>query len=209
MDKFRSRNFNLVLYDEDESHRNALDYIEKNCDYAMILHDMDTNETGEIKKPHYHVVLRFPNAKWSTSLANDLGIAENYIEECRSLKRSLLYLIHYYDEDKYQYDIDDVKGSLKNRLIEILQNGDKTENEKMKEIITYIDSVCDVIEYSCFIRYFVANGYTDVVRRDWVIIKCLIDEHNNHYRYNNKIGNIFDKSIYQVDVDDFFNTHRS
>ena len=137
MEKFRSRNFNLVLYDEDESHKNALDYIEKNCDYAMILHDMDTNEIGEIKKAHYHVVLRFPNAKWSTSLANDLGIGENYIEECRSLKRSLLYLIHYYDEDKYQYDIDDVKGSLKNRLIEIYLHHNNESNIINFFLMTY------------------------------------------------------------------------
>lgn len=183
MEKFRSRNFNLVLYSEDESHRQAIDYIKKNCDYAMILHDMDTYEdTGELKKSHYHVVVRFPNAKWSTSFANDLGIGENYLEECRSLKRSLLYLIHFYDENKYQYDVDDVTGSLKKRLQEILTNSDKTENEKMQDLISYIDNFDNFIEMSQFIRYCVSIGYTDVCRRDYQLLTSIIIEHNSKYR---------------------------
>lgn len=97
----------------------------------MILHDRDVdNITGEIKKPHYHFVVRFQNARWNTSLSEDLNITPNYIEESRSLKRSLLYLIHYYDEDKYQYSLEDVEGSLKGRLLEIIKNGEK---QKMKK----------------------------------------------------------------------------
>ena len=130
MENFRSKNFNLVLYDEDKTHKKAIDYIIKNYDYAMILHDKDFNDDGEIKKPHYHIVIRFPNARWNTALANELEITENYIEECRSLKRSLLYLIHYYDENKYQYQLNDVEGSLKRRLEEII----KSEYDKFNKV---------------------------------------------------------------------------
>ena len=93
MKKFRSCNFNLILYpSEDETHRNALEIIEKNYDYAMICHNLDTDDNGELLKEHYHIVIRFKNAKWNTALSEELGITENYIEESRSLKRSLLYL---------------------------------------------------------------------------------------------------------------------
>lgn len=183
MEKFRARNFNLVLYDEDETHKKALDYIQKNYDYAMILHDKDIDDlTGEIKKPHYHVVLRFQNAKWNTSLAEDLGITQNYIEESRSLKRSLLYLIHFYDEDKYQYKLNDVDGPLRKRLEEIIKNGEKTENEKMQELIDFIDNFDSEILIPQFIRYCVGIGYTDVVRRDFNLLCPIIEEHNSYYR---------------------------
>ena len=183
MEKFRARNFNLVLYDEDETHKKALDYIQKNYDYAMILHDKDIDDlTGEIKKPHYHIVIRFANAKWNTSLADDLGIAQNYIEESRSLKRSLLYLIHFYDENKYQYELNEVDGSLKKRLEEIIRNGEKTENEKMQELIDFIDNSENEISIPQFIRYCVGIGYTDVVRRDFNILMPILEEHNSYYR---------------------------
>lgn len=183
MEKFRARNFNLILYDEDETHRSALDYIQKNLDYAKILHDRDVDDlTGEIKKPHYHIVLRFQNAKWNTSLAEDLGITQNYIEESRSLKRSLLYLIHFYDEDKYQYELNDVDGPLRKRLEEIIKNGEKTENEKMQELIDFIDNFDSEISIPQFIRYCVGIGYTDVVRRDFNLLCPIIEEHNSYFR---------------------------
>lgn len=171
-----------MLYDEDISHINAMEFIKKNYDYACIFHDKDIKEdTGEIKKGHYHYVIKFNNAKWNTAIADELGITPNYIENCRNIKNSLLYLIHYNDIDKYQYNIDEVSGSLKKKLIEILNNGEKTENEKMQEIIDYIDNERGNINYASFIKVFVALGYTDIIRRDWSLIKCLLDDHNGVY----------------------------
>lgn len=183
MEKFRARNFNLVLYDEDETHKKAIEYIEKNCDYAKILHDRDVDEkTGEIKKPHYHIVIRFNNAKWNTSLAEDLGITENYIEESRSLKRSLLYLIHFYDEDKYQYNIDEVKGTLKKKLKSYIVNDDKEEYEKVEEIFCFIDEQDRKISKSYLMRYCTSIGYWDILRRCFAPICCYLEEHNDEYR---------------------------
>jgi len=178
MEKFRARSFNLVLYEEDETHRKALDIIQKSYDYAMILHDRDIDSEGNIKKPHYHVVIRFQNPKWSTSLATELGITENYLEESRSLKRSLLYLIHFYDSDKYQYQLSDVSGSLKSRLEEFTRNEGKSEGEKILEILEEIDNVNGYIKYSLFVRHIARIGYWDVLRRSSALILRYLDEHN-------------------------------
>lgn len=181
MNKFRSCNFNLILYAEDETHCKALEFIKKNYDYAMICHNLDTDENGELKKEHYHVVIRFKNAKWNTALAEELGITENYIEESRSLKRSLLYLIHYYDENKYQYKIDDVSGTLKSRLKEFILNETKTESEKVVEIFDMIDSTHNIIEFSGFVRHIASIGYWDVLRRSTGLILRYLDLHNSNY----------------------------
>lgn len=180
MEKFRSKNFNLVLYEEDETHKNAIEKIKVSYDYALICHDRDySEETGEILKPHYHIVLRFPNQKWNTALAEELGIAENYIEESRSLKRSLLYLIHYYDENKFQYSIDDVEGPMKKRLKELLNNEGKTESEKVMEIFDEIDNTDGEIPFKSFVRHIASKGYWSVLRSSTGLIMRYLDEHNH------------------------------
>ena len=181
MEKFRAKSFNLVLYPEDESHIKAIEKIENSYDYAYILHDMDTNEQGEIKKEHWHVVLTFKNAKWNTALAEELGITPNYIEESRSLKRSLLYLIHYYDDDKYQYKIDNVKGSLKKRLDGYIHGEGKTESEKVIEIFEEIDNIDGYIDYTIFVKHIAKIGYWDVLRRSSSLILRYLNLHNNDY----------------------------
>lgn len=181
--KYKSRNFNLLLYpQEDETHRKAFDYIKKNYDYAMICHDKDLNEFNELKKEHYHFVIRFDNPKWNTALADELGIKSNYIEESRSLKRSLLYLIHYYDDNKYQYDVSSVSGSLTNRLYEFMSNLDKSSSEKFQELMKYIDDYEGELTPATFVRYSVSVGYLDLIRRNWNQFIVIINDHNDLFR---------------------------
>lgn len=194
MEKMRSKTFNLMLYpEEDKSHLKALEYIRANYDYAAICHDKDTFEEditindvlhkkGEIKKAHYHVVVKFKNAKWSTALANELEIAENYIEVAHDLKRSLLYLIHYYDEDKYQYSIEDVEGTLKRRLKETISNEGKTESEKVMDIFKEIDKCEFKIDFTIFVKHIAEIGYWDVLRRSSSLILRYLDLHNSNYK---------------------------
>lgn len=178
LDKYRCRNFCLVLYDEDETHKKAIKYIQKHYDYAMILHDKDKLEDGSIKKEHYHFVLRFKNATWNTALSKELGITENYIEECRDLKCALQYLIHYNEETKYQYNLENVTGSLKKKLEEYINSDDKTEHEKAKELIQYINSCDFPLTITEFCLYCSSIGVWDVYRRAQSTFKWIIDEHN-------------------------------
>lgn len=183
--KFRARNFNLILYPEDETHAKAIEYIERNFDYAIILHDRDCDEYGEIKKEHYHIVLRFKNAKWNTALAEELNITSNYIEESRSLKHSLLYLIHYFDEDKFQYVLDDVKGSLKTRLKDIINNSQKTSDEKSIDIMKWIDEQ-EYLTISQFMWYCSSIGYWNMAQRGFSMFSRYIEEHNQNLIRNNE-----------------------
>ena len=178
MEKYRNRTHLLMLYPEDESHMNALRKIEQSYDYAYILHDKDVDEDGVIKKPHYHVVLRFPNQTWSSAVAKELNIAENYLEKPRSFDNSLLYLIHHNDSDKYQYNIDEVKGTLSKRLREKVNSADKTEGEKVYELIEYIESQTERISIKSFSKYCAMNGYWAEFRRSGAIFCKMIDEHN-------------------------------
>lgn len=182
IEKFRAKSFNLVLYPEDESHVKALERIKSTYDYAYILHDMDTDDNGEIKKEHWHVVIRFTNARWNTALAKDLGITPNYIEESQSFKKSLLYLIHYYEPEKYQYSIDCVYGPLKKVLQSYIINEGKTEGEKVLEIFEEIDNIDDCVDFRLFVKHVAKMGYWDTLRRSSSLILRYLDCHNNDFR---------------------------
>lgn len=179
--KFRARTFCLVLYIEDETHKRALEKVQKSYDYAMCCHDKDVDENGVIKKEHYHIVLQFKNAKWNTALAEELGITENYLEEARSIKRALLYLIHFYDEDKYQYSTKEVTGPLKKRLEDYINNEGKTESEKVLEILEEIDNTEEYIDFKVFVKHIAKIGYWDVYRRAASTINHYVDLHNKDY----------------------------
>lgn len=78
--------------------------------WSYILHDMDVDGNGELKKPHYHWVGHRRTAEGKDSpcsvvtVANALGIPANDVEYCKSEKAAIRYLIHTDEPDKYQYD---------------------------------------------------------------------------------------------------------
>lgn len=179
MEKFRSRRFCLLLYtSEDDTHIKALEYIKNNYEnYAYIVHDKDTNKDNELKKAHTHIVLEFNNARWSSSLAEELGITPNYLQNCKNFEKALDYLIHFNDDTKYQYDISEVKGNLKKQLIKQMNSFNKDENEIVKEIIEMINN-SDLIDVSTFVKIMCDWGYYSYFRRSLGLFLRLIDNHN-------------------------------
>lgn len=107
------RNFALELYPEDSFHLDILEFIKNNYLFAYILHDRDVWENvvldndglilhniGDLKKPHYHVIISFKNPRSLELIRDTLGI--NHLEFCNFYLYSR-YLIHKDDPKKYQY----------------------------------------------------------------------------------------------------------
>lgn len=176
--KVRSRCYHLILYEEDITHKNALDYIQNNFNYACILHDKDFDEiTGEIKKSHYHVILYFDNAVYLSSLAKQLGIKSNYIW-VEELKKGLEYLIHKNNAEKFQYSIDEVFGTLKYKLYTYLNNNIENESQCVKLILSFFQDSSSPISLTDFILYLVNNNLWSYYRRSQTTFLRLLDEHN-------------------------------
>lgn len=191
MEKFRSRKFCILLYpNEDISHKNALDYLKLNYDIAYINHNNDYNEVGEIKKEHTHVVISLDNAKWNTALSDEISLPLNYIQKCRSFENALEYLIHYHDNTKHQYNLNEVQGNLKQKLEKILKLDGKDENDKCIELLEYIEKNQNYIYVSEFARYCASIGMWDVFRRASAIYLSIINEHNQKFQNNSTSYNI-------------------
>ena len=172
----RDRKFCVILYPDDATHMDAFEKIKESFDCAYILHDSDTLDTGELKKPHYHVVFTFPNPRYLSSVAEDLGIPENYIERCLKLNSALRYLIHADNPDKYQYPLEAVGGSLKSKLEKLLV--DVSEEAQILSLIQFLDDTPAKVSYRDLLVYACQNGYYSSFRRLGYGMKLLLDDHN-------------------------------
>lgn len=189
MEKYRARVHMILLYPDNETHLDVLSKIQKTYDYAGITHDRDTwteedekknpeHKQGALKKEHIHIVLRTSNATWNTAICKELGLEEKFCEQVKNIDRALQYLLHYNEPDKTQYSLDDVYGGLRTKLAESIQKQEKTEGEKVVELINFIRQCERRITITDFAEHCAKNGYWAEFRRSGAIFVKIIDEHN-------------------------------
>lgn len=111
----------FVLYPE--SQQNTIDYVQSTYPCAWALHDKDVHTQAEydayvrkhdgdkpdwqpndLKKAHIHFVCSFKNARHFSGIAKELGVPIPTIRKVNNLYKAYVYLWHYLDPDKYQYD---------------------------------------------------------------------------------------------------------
>lgn len=189
MSDIKSRNFCMVLYPyEDLNHYAVMDKLES-CGYLYCAcdHDKDTftvadeesnpeHIAGTLKKNHTHVVLKFKNPRSKTGLASELGLTDNYIQDCRNVKASLLYLVHHNDETRYQYDFESVYGPLKYELGKYLD--DKDEGARVLRILDIIDTMPRNCTYRRLLTVVCERGLYGEFRRMGSGVMRLLDDHN-------------------------------
>lgn len=107
----RTRNFATIIYPESapENWREILDDLHV-ATLISPLHDQDKNPSGELKKPHYHVLMM-----WESPMNFDTQIAPIFEqigavgrEQVNSARGYARYLCHLDNPEKHQYDMRDV-----------------------------------------------------------------------------------------------------
>lgn len=186
-EKLRARNWCLLLYPEDTTHSNAVKLLEElKYRYVGILHDKDTwseaeckdgtHTPGELKKPHWHIVIKCKQARWNTAIAKELGIAPNYLQACADFDEAIMYLTHVNHPEKHQYDSTEAFGNLTAHLEKLLLDDD--EGMRVLEIVKYIDAQPSMAKYRDILVYCCNNGLYGEFRRLGCGVKYLMDEHN-------------------------------
>ena len=186
-EKVRSRLWCVLLYPDDDSHLKALDIIRSSYSYVCILHNKDTwteedelnnpeHKFGDLKKPHFHIIIKFAQARWNTSISSELGITPNYLEPCRSFKNAGVYLVHSGIDDKHQYDISELEGSLVPDVVKALDP--RSENERIILLLSLIDDM-GWITYRKLLDVALQHDLYSDVRRMGFILSRVIDEHNS------------------------------
>lgn len=106
----RSRAYAFMMYDESMSNDWKEIITNTHVPTAVSYHNKDTNPDGELKKPHYHVLMTFDSKKsvqqivdMLTDLCNDVGGVPSP-ETVGSVRGYARYLLHMDNPEKYQYD---------------------------------------------------------------------------------------------------------
>lgn len=146
MAKFRT--FACELYPEDSEHLKILEYIKKYYEYAYILHDKDKwdeekvdddgvtiHKVGDIKKPHYHVIINFKNPRSLEKLKNELGL--KHLETCNFYFYSR-YLIHKDYPRKFQYDEKEIITNMELRIHNALKRDYNSQEQDTRILLDFI-----------------------------------------------------------------------
>lgn len=183
----RVRTIGIILWPDNPNHKLALDFIIHNCEnYIYILHDRDIKDDGEIKKEHYHVILHFPNARTIKTLSKKLNVEENNFYIIKSFTGQLRYLIHYDDDEKTRYDIDEVKGTLfmLSKFKKSIR-GSQDETADVSQIYEFIFDN-DLSDLQILLDFVLDNNLYASFRRNYCMFKDLLALNNRKVVYYDK-----------------------
>lgn len=176
----KSRNFVGVLYEDDPTHVRALEELQQLAgEWWFIRHDLDVKDdgTGEVKKPHWHVVLRLQNARSHDSLCAALGLAPNYLQVANSVSGAIRYLVHRDDPDKYQYSLDAIQTNSPGPVRRALATS-QDDDKLARQIFDYIQSAVHCLSMSDISVWCFDNGCYSAFRRGYSVFRDVIREHN-------------------------------
>lgn len=190
-ERVRSRVFLGLWYPEDPTHVNAMKLLnEMKFQFVAILHDKDTYDrddardedgkrSGDLKKEHWHVVIKFQNARSIYSLADELGIKSNYLQCCNNTTEAYRYLLHFGWEYKYQYDADECFGPLSPAVQKVCIETD--ENVRFGQIMNLLNE-CGIVSAQKFYSMAAEVGLLADCRRFGSVMLRFIDDHNAQFR---------------------------
>lgn len=166
----RTRNWWFVLYPESapKNWQEILD--ELHIQYAVSpLHDKDVDANGEIKKPHWHVILMFEGVK-SYSQIKEITESLNapIPQAVNGLVGTIRYLIHKDNPDKFQYPKEEIMCGGGFDVLEILNRSPADKRKIVRDIYDFI-SENDITEFYQLTDYAYKNN------ADWFDV--LMDGH--------------------------------
>lgn len=183
----QSKLFLLELYPEWTDFNLLIQKIKEYTSYyAYIEHDCDiNNETGEVKKSHYHCIIEFSSKrtiKGVYNLFNYLPLETRFIQICLNERGATRYLLHLDNPEKYQYSSDLIKTSDNARLSRYLTKDIDLDTQLncLCEYVAASDKYVSTIE----LRFYAfKNGFIDAFNKFFYQISTILKEHNHQIEY--------------------------
>lgn len=162
----RYRNFMLLLYPDWRDYENILQDIKGNFKrYAYIKHIPEEAE----KKEHVHLILSLDNPRTIESLSKRVGIPKNLIQSIKGLRGSCRYLVHMDNEEKFQYNLDQVivSNAFKDTFFKSFDDL-FSEEEMLDNIFSFIEDnkhLDRIILEVELVKFVNANGFSTIFKR--------------------------------------------
>lgn len=155
------------------------------------LHDMDVNPTGEIKKPHYHVICYYDNTTTKKNVKENVcdivnGTVPIKLESMRGMYR---YHLHLDNPEKHQYDDRDRTFINCFDVSKVAELTSAEVNKILKELQHLIYDN-DITEYSTLMDLLLQddlNNMYDVALRHTIFLNTYITSRRHGYATKEKI----------------------
>lgn len=158
----RSRTWTIILYPE-----SATSNWKEIIDEFFIewvespLHNKDVNPDGELKKPHWHILLMFPSVKSYEQVVELTDMLNAPApQKAMSAKGVVRYMLHLDNPEKYQYDKSELKAHGGADLSELLKPTSSDRYELIKEMLIFIREN-DIKEMKELLDYAIEERFDD------------------------------------------------
>lgn len=164
----RTRNWTVVLYPESapENWRDIID--ELHIEWVESpLHEFDVNATGEVKKPHWHILLMFGGVKTYDQVIEVIKPLNCPApQKCHNSKSMVRYMAHLDNPDKFQYSISDIIAHGGVELGDLLKPSAAERYTMIKEMCDYV-SQHNIMEFHALMDYAMVEHFDD-----WFPLLC-------------------------------------
>lgn len=185
----RYRNFATVLYADSapEDFKEIIESWHVPC-LLSPYHDKDVNPTGEVKKPHWHLMIMFEGKKSREqvkALFDEVGGVG--VEVVNSIRGYARYLCHMDNPEKAQYNCGDVIEFSSANLYEVITlETDKVQLIKEMKLFCLENDILSLAELSAYALIYKPNWERALdVNATYVMtafIKSLAWEHEKGYQ---------------------------
>ncbi len=158
----RTRSWTFVLYPESapEQWRTILD--DMHIEWVESpLHEFDVNATGEVKKPHWHILLMFTNVKsydQIVELIKPLNCPAP--QRCHNAKALVRYMAHLDNPEKHQYSVTEIVGHGGVDVSDLLKPSASERYSLIRDMCNYV-AENDVTELYELVDYAMAAHLDD------------------------------------------------
>jgi hypothetical protein len=185
----RSRSWTFIVYPESV----PLDWIsilnDMNLKWIQSpLHDKDIEETGEVKKPHYHIALIFSTMKSFEQIKEITDKLNSPIPQLvGSMEGLVRYMIHMDQPDKFQYLRSDIVSYGGADASEYFKVRSSERYALISEMMDYIDNN-NITEIKVILNYARKNRFDD-----WFPLLCdnsayIIGQHIKSNRHSREVS---------------------
>ena len=164
----RNRGFSFIIYPESAPNnwRSIID--EFHVSWAESpLHEFDVEPTGEIKKPHWHIVLNFDSVKSLDQVKELIKPLHGSIPiPLNSVRGMVRYFAHLDNPEKYQYPVDQIIGHGGMDVHDLLRMSASARYNVIRKMCVYVKEN-DITEFFQLMDYAAQFHY-----EDWFPLLC-------------------------------------
>lgn len=164
----RVRNWSVVVYPESLPDRWNEILDEQHIEWVESpLHEFDTNATGELKKPHKHLLLMFGGVKSYDQVLEFVSFLNCPApQRCHNAKALVRYMAHLDNPEKFRYSISDIIPHGGVDISELLRPSSSERYTIIGEMIDYVKNY-GITEFQDLFDFAKSNH-----RDDWYPLLC-------------------------------------